>query len=136
MNLSSLSPAAPAAAPAAPVPVVTLARGDGIGPEIMDAVLRILDRAGARIATEEIEVGEKVYRAGHTAGIGEEAWASLRRRTHGENRGKSRSPKSKTQVGKCHESSDMREAERRNSSLNLSKVRNMIASLILCIVSR
>jgi isocitrate dehydrogenase len=58
---------------------VTIARGDGIGPEIMDAVLRILDRAGARIVPEEIEVGEQVYLSGRTSGIGEEAWASLRR---------------------------------------------------------
>jgi len=79
MNLSSLSPAASPSSPAAPAATITIARGDGIGPEIMDAVLRILDRAGARLVTEEIEVGEKVYRAGHTAGIGEEAWASLRR---------------------------------------------------------
>src|SRR4029453_1584307 len=35
-----------------------------------------------------------------------------------------------------HESSDRREADRRNSCLNLSKVRSDIASLILCIVSR
>ncbi len=82
MNPSSLttpgSASHPPAAALPPVPV-TIARGDGIGPEIMEAVLRILDRAGARIAPEEIHVGEKVYRAGRTSGIGEEAWASLRR---------------------------------------------------------
>ena len=64
--------AAQTAAPAAAIPV-TIARGDGIGPEIMDAVLRILDQAGARIVPEEIEAGEKVYRAGRTSGIGPEA---------------------------------------------------------------
>jgi len=82
MNQSSFtaSPAAPAAASAVATPVpVTIARGDGIGPEIMDAVLRILERAGARIAPEEIAIGEKVYLAGRTSGIGEEAWESLRR---------------------------------------------------------
>ncbi len=69
---------------ASPAPVtaataITIAHGDGIGPEIMDATLRILQAAGARIAPEPIEVGEKVYRAGHTSGIAPEAWESLRR---------------------------------------------------------
>lgn len=63
---------------AAGVPV-TVARGDGIGPEIMDATLRILDAAGARLALEEIEIGEAVYRRGHSAGIEPSAWESLRR---------------------------------------------------------
>jgi isocitrate dehydrogenase len=58
---------------------VTIAQGDGIGPEIMAAVLRILTAAGARLAIEEIVVGEQVYRAGRTSGIGPEAWDSLRR---------------------------------------------------------
>lgn len=58
---------------------VTVARGDGIGPEIMDATLRILDAAGARLAVEEIEIGEAVYRRGRTAGIEPSAWDSLRR---------------------------------------------------------
>jgi isocitrate dehydrogenase len=58
---------------------VTVARGDGIGPEIMDATLRIIKAAGARIAIEEIDVGEKVYLRGISAGIEPSAWASLRR---------------------------------------------------------
>ncbi|HEV2559218.1 MAG TPA: NADP-dependent isocitrate dehydrogenase [Microvirga sp.] len=58
---------------------VTVARGDGIGPEIMDAALRVLDAAGARLAVEEIEIGERVYRRGLTAGIAPESWESLRR---------------------------------------------------------
>ncbi|MFF5175405.1 NADP-dependent isocitrate dehydrogenase [Micromonospora sp. NPDC000089] len=58
---------------------VTVARGDGIGPEIMDATLRVLDAAGARLAVEEIEIGEAVYGRGHTAGIEPQAWESLRR---------------------------------------------------------
>ena len=44
---------------------ITVARGDGIGPEIMDATLRILEGAGARLDIEEIEIGEKVYLAGN-----------------------------------------------------------------------
>src|ERR671933_1498561 len=58
---------------------VTIARGDGIGPEIMDATLRILEGAGARLDIEEIEIGEKVYLAGNPAGVAPEAFDSLRR---------------------------------------------------------
>ncbi len=58
---------------------ITVARGDGIGPEIMDATLLILEKAGARLAIEEIEIGEKVYLAGNSAGIAPSAWESLKR---------------------------------------------------------
>ncbi|WP_305951856.1 NADP-dependent isocitrate dehydrogenase [Emticicia oligotrophica] len=58
---------------------ITVAKGDGIGPEIMDATLEILMAAGAKIEVEEIEVGEKVYLAGNTAGIAKESWDVIRR---------------------------------------------------------
>jgi len=58
---------------------ITVAYGDGIGPEIMEATLRILEAAGAQLDIEVIEIGEKVYRNGNTSGIGDEAWDSLRR---------------------------------------------------------
>src|ERR687895_1275900 len=58
---------------------ITVARGDGIGPEIMDATLRILEGAGARLDIEEIEIGEQVYLAGNPAGVAPEAFDSLRR---------------------------------------------------------
>ncbi len=58
---------------------ITVAYGDGIGPEIMDATLRILDAAGARIEPEVIEIGEKVYQSGSKAGIQPSDWDSLRR---------------------------------------------------------
>src|SRR5438067_10796209 len=58
---------------------ITIARGDGIGPEIMDATLRILEGAGARLAIEEIEIGEAVYKRGIKTGIEPSAWDSLRR---------------------------------------------------------
>jgi isocitrate dehydrogenase len=58
---------------------ITVAKGDGIGPEIMDATLEIILAAGADIAIEEIEVGEKVYLAGNTAGIARESWDTIRR---------------------------------------------------------
>ena len=58
---------------------ITVAYGDGIGPEIMAATLEILREAGARLEPEFIEIGEKVYRSGVAAGIAPEAWESLRR---------------------------------------------------------
>ena len=58
---------------------ITVAKGDGIGPEIMDATLKILLAAGAKIEIEEIEVGEKVYLAGNTSGIAKESWEVVRR---------------------------------------------------------
>lgn len=58
---------------------ITVAKGDGIGPEIMDATLEIILAAGAQLEIEEIEVGEKVYLAGNSAGIAPEAWDSIRR---------------------------------------------------------
>jgi isocitrate dehydrogenase len=58
---------------------VTVAYGDGIGPEIMEATLDVLTEAGARLAVERIDLGERVYAAGNTSGIGPEAWETLRR---------------------------------------------------------
>ncbi len=58
---------------------ITVAKGDGIGPEIMDATLDIIKAAGADIEIDEIEVGEKVYLAGNTAGIAPESWDTIRR---------------------------------------------------------
>jgi isocitrate dehydrogenase len=58
---------------------ITVALGDGIGPEIMNATLRILKEAKANVEPEFIEIGEKVYKAGYTSGIKPEAWDSLRR---------------------------------------------------------
>ena len=58
---------------------ITVAKGDGIGPEIMDATLAILKAAKARIEVETIEVGEQVYLSGNTAGIAAEAWDVIRR---------------------------------------------------------
>ena len=58
---------------------ITICYGDGIGPEIMDATLRILDAANASIDLQEIQIGEKVYLDGHTSGIRPEAWETLRK---------------------------------------------------------
>ncbi len=58
---------------------ITVANGDGIGPEIMAATLRILEGAGAELEIETIDIGEKVYLAGNSSGIEPSAWDSLRR---------------------------------------------------------
>ncbi|MCC7204826.1 MAG: NADP-dependent isocitrate dehydrogenase [Phycisphaeraceae bacterium] len=58
---------------------MTVAHGDGIGPEIMQATLAMLQASGARLAIETIEIGEKVYQRGVTIGIEPSAWESLRR---------------------------------------------------------
>ena len=58
---------------------ITVAHGDGIGPEIMAATLQIIQAAGARLEIEEIEVGEKVYLKGISAGIEPSAFDSIRR---------------------------------------------------------
>lgn len=58
---------------------ITVANGDGIGPEIMAATLRILEAAEASLEIETIEIGKKVYDAGHMSGIEPSSWESLRR---------------------------------------------------------
>lgn len=57
---------------------ITVAYGDGIGPEIMDATLRILDAAGAQLEYDVIEIGEKVYLKGISSGMEPNAVDSLR----------------------------------------------------------
>lgn len=58
---------------------ITIARGDGIGPAIMDATLEILEASGAQLDIEEIQIGEAVYKSGIKNGIAESAWESLDR---------------------------------------------------------
>jgi isocitrate dehydrogenase len=58
---------------------ITIAKGDGIGPEIMDATLKIINAAGANLEYDEIQVGEKVYLSGNTSGISNESWDIIRK---------------------------------------------------------
>ena len=58
---------------------ITVAYGDGIGPEIMQATLDIIQAAGAKLDIEVIEIGEKVYGRGIAEGIEPSAWTSLLR---------------------------------------------------------
>lgn len=60
-------------------PAITVAYGDGIGPEIMEAVLRILKDAGAKITIETIEVGQRIYEGGESSGIPDDAWEQIAR---------------------------------------------------------
>src|SRR5437764_2872442 len=58
---------------------ITVAHGDGIGPEIMNATLQILEASSAALDIETIEIGEKVYLRGNSAGIEPSSWDSLLR---------------------------------------------------------
>ncbi len=58
---------------------ITIAKGDGIGPEIMDATLSILKAANANIEVEEIKIGEQVYLSGNTSGIDMDTWDIIRK---------------------------------------------------------
>lgn len=56
---------------------ISIAYGDGIGPEIMSAVLSILEASNARIKLEVVEMGEKSFLEGHNAGIPAATWQSI-----------------------------------------------------------
>lgn len=57
---------------------VAIARGDGIGPEIMEATLHVLNEAGAPLEYHEIAIGEKVYLKGIPTGIEPSSWETIR----------------------------------------------------------
>lgn len=48
---------------------IAVAKGDGIGPEIMDAVLHIMERAGASVTFREVEMGLPYYEKGYSSGM-------------------------------------------------------------------
>lgn len=60
-------------------PVVAVAEGDGIGPEIMKATLAILKASGVHLELIPVEVGEKVYLRGIQNGIDPKTWETLLR---------------------------------------------------------
>lgn len=57
---------------------ITVAYGDGIGPEIMKATLKILEAAGAPLEYDVIEIGQNVYLKGISSGMEPRAIDSLR----------------------------------------------------------
>jgi isocitrate/isopropylmalate dehydrogenase len=58
---------------------ITVAYGDGIGPEIMEAVLYVLKESGALLTIETVELGQRIYNQGAQDGILPSAWETLRR---------------------------------------------------------
>ncbi|NPD68679.1 NAD-dependent isocitrate dehydrogenase (plasmid) [Lichenicola cladoniae] len=58
---------------------VVLIPGDGIGPEISDAVIGILDAAGARIDWVRCEAGGEVFKRGDASGVPAETVEAIRR---------------------------------------------------------
>jgi len=57
---------------------ICVAFGDGIGPEIMSSVLRILSEAGAQLDPTEIRLGKSVYEDGILSGVEPGAWDAIR----------------------------------------------------------
>lgn len=55
---------------------VTLIKGDGIGPSIMDVAVKIIDASGVKIHWEEVEAGIAAYET-HGTPITEETFASI-----------------------------------------------------------
>ena len=56
---------------------IAVAKGDGIGPEIMDAVLTIFEKAGVPLDYRFIDMGKSIYEAGHSTGMTPEARQSV-----------------------------------------------------------
>ncbi len=48
---------------------IAVAKGDGIGPEIMEAVLYIMQSAGAQIEPKYVDMGKEYYEQGHSTGM-------------------------------------------------------------------
>lgn len=57
---------------------IAVADGDGIGPEIMAATLKVLEASGAQIDIKKVEIGEKVYLRGQPTGIEPSTWDTIR----------------------------------------------------------
>jgi isocitrate dehydrogenase len=58
---------------------ISVAKGDGIGSEIMDAVLRIFDAAGVSLEYEFIEMGKNYFEQGFSTGMTPAAKESVER---------------------------------------------------------
>jgi len=59
--------------------LISVAHGDGIGPEIMQATLSVIKAAGAPLHFEDVKLGLKVYKQGNSSGINATAWESIRK---------------------------------------------------------
>ncbi len=58
---------------------VTVIPGDGIGPEVVDATVRLVEATGAPVAWEEAAAGAEMFRAGVVSGVPQEALDSVAR---------------------------------------------------------
>lgn len=58
---------------------VTVIRGDGIGPEVVDATLRLMREAGAQLDIEDCVAGAEVFKAGDKTGVPDDTADSIRR---------------------------------------------------------
>jgi isocitrate dehydrogenase len=58
---------------------VTVIPGDGIGPECVDAAVRIIEATGAPLAWEERHAGERVFAQGIASGVPQETIDSINR---------------------------------------------------------
>jgi isocitrate dehydrogenase len=56
---------------------ISVAKGDGIGPEIMDAVLAVFDAAKVPLEYDFVDMGKGVYDQGYTTGMTDEAKQSI-----------------------------------------------------------
>lgn len=56
---------------------ISVAKGDGIGPEIMDAVIGIFEAANVPLEYEYISMGKSIYDQGVTTGIADSAMQSV-----------------------------------------------------------
>ena len=57
---------------------ITVAYGDGIGPEIMESALLVLQEAKANLSFNFIEVGKKVYEQGYNSGLTTDSWQKIK----------------------------------------------------------
>ncbi len=56
---------------------ITIAYGDGIGPEIMESTLKIFQEAKINLKINTIEVGKNIYEKGFNSGLMPSAWEEL-----------------------------------------------------------
>lgn len=57
---------------------ITVAYGDGIGPEIMEAVILVLKEARAKVHFDSVVVGAEIYKRDDSSGISTAAWDSIK----------------------------------------------------------
>ena len=58
---------------------ICVAYGDGVGPEIMEAAIKILKEVKAPLRLESIEIGENLYKQNYSSGISDSAWDVIKR---------------------------------------------------------